>query len=109
MQTGQVETITTAITSFFSDVFIPVAMLIATVVLIAYGIINAIRYAKAGSDEEKQKAKKNIIGIVIGAAVCVASIWLIPLIINLFSQRLGTNSDVNINCIGMAAMLPIWF
>ena len=62
---------------------IPLLLTVATAILIIFGIINGIRLAKASTDEEKTKAKKNLIGIVIGAVVCVASIWLIPLIINI--------------------------
>ena len=62
---------------------IPLLLTVATAILIIFGIINGIRLAKASTDEEKTKAKKNLIGIVFGAVVCVASIWLIPLIINI--------------------------
>lgn len=108
MQQTEVDTILTAIREFFNEIFIPVAMLIVTVVLVGYGIVNAVKYVKADSDEGKQKAKKNIIGVVIGAAVSVASIWLIPLLINLFAGQLHTGIDPvdTTSCIGFASMLP---
>lgn len=75
--------ITTQVTQLVNKYVIPLMMTVATIILVIFGIINGIRLAKASTDEEKTKAKKNLIGIVLGAIVCVASIWVIPLIINI--------------------------
>lgn len=75
--------ITNQVTLLVNKYVIPLMMTVATIILVIFGIINGIRLAKASTDEEKTKAKKNLIGIVLGAIICVASIWLIPLIINI--------------------------
>ena len=68
-------------------------MTVATVVLVIMGIVTGINMAKASTEEEKSKAKKNLIGILLGAAVCIASIWLIPLIIDLLVAEFGLTGN----------------
>ena len=86
--------ITDQVTLLMNSYVIPLMMTVATIVLVIFGIINGIRIAKASTDEEKTKAKKNLIGIVLGAFICVASIWLIPLIINIAIGVFPTNNLV---------------
>lgn len=74
------------LTSFTNDYLIPCLMLIASIVFVVLAIVNGIRYAKATQEEDKQKAKKNLIGMVIGVAVCVAGVWLMPLLFNFFKS-----------------------
>lgn len=75
--------ITDKIRLMLNGYVIPLLLTVATAILIVFGIMNGIRLAKSSTDEEKTKTKKNLIGIGLGAIICVASIWLIPLIINI--------------------------
>lgn len=86
--------ITEKVTKLVNSYLIPLLMTVATIVLVIFGIINGIRLAKASTDEEKTKVKKNLIGIILGAIICVASIWLIPLIINIAMGTFPTNGLV---------------
>lgn len=66
--------------TFVNDTVIPVLMVMASCVFAILAIINGIKYAKAAQEEDKQKAKKNIIGLLIGCAVCVGGVWLMPVL-----------------------------
>lgn len=68
--------------TFFNSYLIPTLLTIAAGVFLVLGIINGIRMAKASTDEEKTKAKKALIGQLLGMVVCVVSIWLAPLLMN---------------------------
>lgn len=68
--------------AFFNTYLVPTLMTIAAAVFLVLGIINGIRMAKASTDEDKTKAKKALIGMAVGMVVCVASIWLAPLLMN---------------------------
>lgn len=87
-------TINMKLLELFNSYIIPGLMTVASVVLVVLGIVNGIRVAKASTEEEKTKAKKNIIGLLIGAIVCVASIWLIPLIIELATGIFDVNQGI---------------
>lgn len=87
------ETIETGILGIVNTYVIPALMTVATVVLVIMGIVTGINMAKASTEEEKSKAKKNLIGILLGAAVCIASIWLIPLIIDLLVAEFGLTGN----------------
>lgn len=76
---------TNALLSFFNDYLIPSIMTIASAVFLVLGILAGIRWAKATTDEEKTKAKKSVIGLGIGLAISVVSIWLIPYLLNFLS------------------------
>lgn len=83
---GNYDNIMQPILEAFNSYVIPALMIMATIVLVVFGVINGIRLAKSSQEEEKQKAKKNIIGLLLGALVCVGSIWLLPLLIDLISS-----------------------
>lgn len=82
--------INSKVLELFNDYIIPALMTCAAIVLVVFGIVNGVRMAKAQTEEEKTKAKKNLIGLIVGAIACVASIWLIPLIIELSLGVFGT-------------------
>lgn len=87
--TIQYDAIVDRLLSVFNDYLVPSLMVIATCVFVVLAIINGIRYAKATQEEDKQKAKKNIIGMIVGAAVCVGGIWLMPLIFKFLVAAFG--------------------
>lgn len=94
------DTINTQLLTLFNTYIIPALMTVATVVLVVLGIVNGVHMAKASTEEEKTKAKKNHIGLLAGAVICVAAIWLIPLIIQL---ALGVFNPAN----GITPFQPI--
>lgn len=55
-------------------------LLVATIVFLIFGIINAVKFSKATEEEARQKAKKNLIGWFVGVILTFAMIWLLPLL-----------------------------
>ena len=79
---------------FFNAYLIPTLFTIAAAVFLVLGIINGIRMAKASTDEEKTKAKKALIGELIGMVVCVVSVWLAPLLMD-FLMSVFSNGELS--------------
>lgn len=83
-----------ALKVFFNNYVVSTLFVIATAVFLVLGIINGIRMAKATTDEEKTKAKKALIGQLIGMIVCFASVWLAPLLIELLQTLFANNTPL---------------
>lgn len=82
---------TQALLNFFNGYLIPTLMTIAAGTFLVLGIINGIRWAKATTDEEKVKARKAVIGLGIGVAISIISIWLIPYLVNFFGSLFSSD------------------
>ena len=76
---------------FFNNFLIPTLLTIATGVFLVLIIINGIKIARASTDEEKTKAKKALIGQVVGMLVCFVGIWLVPAFIDFLAAVFGTD------------------
>lgn len=88
------DTITEQVLDLVNTYIIPGLMTAVTIVLVIVGIVTGVQLAKAASEEEKTKAKKRLLGLGLGIVVCVASIWLIPLLIDLLAG-IFTNGGIN--------------
>ena len=95
------------ILDLFNTYIIPTLMTAAAIILVILGIVNGIRMAKAQTEEEKTKAKKNLIGLLAGAIICVASIWLIPLIIDLCLGVFPANGGVSAPILSFGQVLAL--
>lgn len=69
--------------SLINDYVIPALMTVLAVVAAVFLIINIIRIIKSNSEEERMKAKKNLIWCGVGVVLAIAGIWVLPLLINL--------------------------
>lgn len=72
-------------------------LIIGVCVFAVYFIINCIKYGKAEPGEEKQKAKKGLIGTGIGLIAMFACVWLLPAFIDFLIQLMpfnGINPDL---------------
>lgn len=83
-----------ALKEFFNNYVISTLFLIATAVFLYLGIKNGISIAKITTDEEKTKAKRALIGQIIGMIVCFASVWLAPLLIELLQTLFANNTPL---------------
>ena len=61
-------------------------IIVGTIVLAVFVLINWIKFGKAEDGEPKTKAKKALIGTAIAFVGLFASIWLLPMIIQLLIQ-----------------------
>lgn len=71
-----------------NDYVIRGIIIIGTIVLAVFVLINWIKYGKAEDGEPKTKAKKALIGTAIACVGLFASIWILPLIISLLINLL---------------------
>lgn len=73
------------------------ALIIGCLIIAVCVIINAIKFSKAEDGEPKTKAKKNLIGCIIGLVAMFAAIWLLPMFINfLITIMQPTEIDPNL-------------
>lgn len=77
------DTIETTTLTLINEYVIPALMTVLAVVAAVFLIINIIRIIKSNSEEERMKAKKNLIWCGVGVVLAVAGIWVLPLLINL--------------------------
>lgn len=77
------ETIESTTLSLINNYVIPALMTVLAVVAAVFLIINIIRIIKSNSEEERMKAKKNLIWCGVGVVLAIAGIWVLPLLINL--------------------------
>lgn len=72
------------ITSKILDVvnlyLIPILLSAATSIFVIWAIIVGIKMAKVSAEEEKVKVKKQLIGIIAGACVSFAAVFVLPLL-----------------------------
>ena len=86
------ETINDQTLNFVNSYIIPSLMTVLAVVAAVFLVVNVIRIIKSSAEEERAKAKKNLIWCVAGVVVAIAGIWLIPYIIKLASQSFSTGA-----------------
>lgn len=76
----------TSVLTIVNNYVIRGLIIIGAVVVAIMFLINWIKYTKAEDGEPKTKAKKALIGTGIGCVGLIASIWLVPTVIDLLIQ-----------------------
>lgn len=86
-----------SIADFANSYVFPLLLTIAIAVFMVLGIINGIKFAKAGTDEERVKAKKSLIYLVIGVVITMASIWLFDSLSEFLMAVFEVSEPVQVN------------
>ena len=79
---------TTIVTSAFSrfigivNIVLPVLMSVLLVLGMFYGITLGVKYAKAEEDDEKKKAKGQLINVIVGVLIAIIFVAVIQIVLN---------------------------
>ena len=64
------------------NIVLPVLMTVLLVVGMFYGITIGVKYAKAEEDDEKKKAKGQLINVIVGVLIAIVFVAVIQIILN---------------------------
>ena len=78
------EIVTSAFERFIGivNIVLPVLMSVMLVLGMFYGITLGIKYAKAEEDDEKKKAKGQLINVIVGVLIAIIFVAVIQIILN---------------------------
>lgn len=91
---------TNAYQAFIGIVNIVLPLLIGVVLALGlfYGIQLAVKYAKAEEEEDKKKAKGNLINVIVGCLIAIVFVAIILIVLNgSFIEELFGNAVTNTN------------
>ena len=76
------------------NIVLPILMSVLLVLGMFYGIQIGVKYAKAEEDDEKKKAKGQLINVVVGVVIAIVFIAIIEIILNMnfVKELFATNS-----------------
>ena len=64
------------------NIVLPVLMSVMLVLGMFYGITLGIKYAKAEEDDEKKKAKGQLINVIVGVLIAIIFVAVIQIVLN---------------------------
>ena len=64
------------------NIVLPVLMSVMLVLGMFYGITLGIKYAKAEEDDEKKKAKGQLINVIVGVLIAIVFVAVIQIVLN---------------------------
>ena len=64
------------------NIVLPVLMSVLLVLGMFYGITLGVKYAKAEEDDEKKKAKGQLINVIVGVLIAIVFVAVIQIILN---------------------------
>ena len=78
------------------NIVLPVLMSVMLVLGMFYGITLGIKYAKAEEDDEKKKAKGQLINVIVGVLIAIIFVAVIQIVLNGdYVKELFNKTDAN--------------
>ncbi len=76
------------------NIVLPVLMSIILVLGMFYGIQLGVKYAKAEEDDDKKKARGQLINVIVGCLIAILFVAIVEIVLNQkFVQKLFRNVD----------------
>ncbi len=74
------------------NIVLPVLMSVLLVIGMFYGIQLGVKYAKAEEDDEKKKAKGQLINVIVGVLIAILFVAIVEIVLNMdFVSKLFKN------------------
>lgn len=78
------------------NIVLPVLMSVLLVLGMFYGITLGVKYAKAEEDDEKKKAKGQLINVIVGVLIAIIFVAVIQIVLNGdYVKSLFNKTDAN--------------
>ena len=90
--------VTSAFSRFIGivNIVLPVLMSVLLVLGMFYGITLGVKYAKAEEDDEKKKAKGQLINVIVGVLIAIIFVAVIQIVLNGdYVKSLFNKTDAN--------------